>query len=178
MDNPSFKQRAYANAGFVIGDDGVVVIDTLTGCRRVGPLWFRKFARSPTLPVRFVVNTHYHGDHVAGNKALCGRRRTMLAHRNVRTWIHAENLRLLGDKPKPDLITFIEQLAAPTMSTRAQLTCTSARARFRSECFRGTPAATPLSSSRMPKLSSAATSSGRMSCRTRSMARRRRGCRR
>src|SRR5688500_2378474 len=28
VDNPKAKQRSYSNAGFVIGDDGVVVVDT------------------------------------------------------------------------------------------------------------------------------------------------------
>jgi glyoxylase-like metal-dependent hydrolase (beta-lactamase superfamily II) len=115
MDTPSFKQRAYANAGFVIGDDGVVVVDTLTGPDASGRL-VQEIRALTNLPVRFVVNTHYHGDHVAGNKLFADAGARILAHRNVRTWIHAENIRLLGDKPNPDLITLIKQFAAPTMT--------------------------------------------------------------
>jgi glyoxylase-like metal-dependent hydrolase (beta-lactamase superfamily II) len=59
--------KAGGNAGFVVGDDGIAVIDTfenavaarelLTAIRQIG-----------SLPIRFVVNTHYHLDHVAGNE--------------------------------------------------------------------------------------------------------------
>jgi cyclase len=115
MDNPSFKQRAYANAGFVIGEDGVVVVDTLSGPDASGRL-VQEIRALTNLPVRFVVNTHYHGDHVAGNKLFADAGAQVLAHRNVRSWIHAENIRLLGDKPNADLITLIKQFAAPTMT--------------------------------------------------------------
>src|SRR5687767_6068470 len=53
MDNPSFTQRAYANAGLVIGDDGVVVVDTLTGPDASGRL-AQKIRALTNLPVRFV----------------------------------------------------------------------------------------------------------------------------
>jgi len=115
IDNPKAKQRAYANAGFVIGDDGVVVIDTLTGDEAAGHL-LQEIRKLTALPVKFVVNTHYHSDHVAGNKVFADSGGRVLAHRNVRTWIHSENVRLLGDKPNPDLKTFIERFARPTVT--------------------------------------------------------------
>jgi cyclase len=115
IDNPKAKQRSYANAGFVIGDDGVVVIDTLLGDESSRHL-LQEIRKLINLPVRFVVNTHYHGDHVGGNKVFADLGARVLAHRNVRGWIHAENLRMLGDKPKPELKTFVEQLVAPTVS--------------------------------------------------------------
>lgn len=67
IDNPKAKQRSYANAGFVIGDDGVIVIDTLTG-EEAGRHLLEDFRKLTNLPVKFVLNTHYHSDHVAGNK--------------------------------------------------------------------------------------------------------------
>jgi glyoxylase-like metal-dependent hydrolase (beta-lactamase superfamily II) len=114
IDDPKAKQRAYANAGFVIGDDLVVVIDTLTGDEAAGHLLKHIRALTP-LPVMFVVNTHYHGDHVAGNRIFADAGARIMAHRNVRSWIHSENIRLLGDKPSPDLKTFIGRFVAPTM---------------------------------------------------------------
>jgi cyclase len=115
IDNPQAKQRAYANAGFVIGDDGVVVIDTLTGDESARHL-LQQIRKLTALPVKFVVNTHYHGDHVGGNKVFTDVGARVLAHRHVRDWIHAENLRLLGDNPKPELKTLIEQFVAPTVT--------------------------------------------------------------
>lgn len=114
VDNPAAKQRAWANAGFVVGDDGVIVIDTLTGDDASGAM-LAAIRTVTKLPIKFVVNTHYHGDHVAGNRAFVGAGATVLAHRNVRGWIHPENLRMLGPNPQPDLKLFVERLVAPTV---------------------------------------------------------------
>ena len=107
---PDAKQRSYANAGIVIGEDGVLVIDTLTGDEAATHL-LQEIRKLTTLPVKFVVNTHYHGDHVAGNRLFARPGAQVVAHRNVRTWIHSENVRMLGDKPNPDLKTLIERFA-------------------------------------------------------------------
>ena len=114
LDNPKSKQRSYSNAGVVIGDDGVLVIDTLTSDAAAGHL-LKEIRKLTNLPVKFVINTHYHGDHVAGNKVFSSAGATVLAHDNVRRWIHPENLRTLGDTPKPEMKSFVEQLVAPTM---------------------------------------------------------------
>jgi cyclase len=115
VDNPNAKQRSYSNAGIVIGDDGVVVVDTMTGFDASARL-FQEVRRLTNLPVKFVVNTHYHGDHVGGNKLFADSGSRILAHRNVRTWIHAENLRLLGDNATPDLTKLVQSFVAPTVS--------------------------------------------------------------
>src|SRR5262245_48331010 len=115
IDNRKAKQRSFANAGVVIGDDGVLVIDTLTGDEAAGHL-LQEIRKLTTLPVKFVVNTHYHGDHVAGNKVFADAGARVIAHQNVRHWIRAENLRMLGDKPNPDLVTFVERFVAPTVT--------------------------------------------------------------
>jgi glyoxylase-like metal-dependent hydrolase (beta-lactamase superfamily II) len=114
VDNPKAKQRSYSNAGFVIGDDGVVVVDTMTGDDAARRL-LREIRALTGLPVRFVVNTHYHGDHVVGNRLFVDSGAQLLAHRNVRRWILPENLRMLGDKPNPEHKAFIEKLVAPNV---------------------------------------------------------------
>ena len=55
------------NSGFVVTDSGVVVIDT-QGPRGLA-LDLRKRIKEVTeLPVIYVINTHYHGDHTFGNQ--------------------------------------------------------------------------------------------------------------
>jgi cyclase len=115
VDNANAKERSYVNAGIVIGDDGVVVVDTLTGFGASDRL-FQEVRKITNLPVKFVVNTHYHGDHVGGNKLFADAGARILAHRNVRGWIHTENLRMLGDSAKPELTKLIQSFVAPTVS--------------------------------------------------------------
>ena len=113
IDNPKSPAPATSNAGFVIGDDGVTVIDTLGSVEAAKQLLAEIQRRTP-LPVKFVINTHYHFDHVTGNGAFAAAGATILAQRNVRDWIHTENLRLLGPNVPPELKALAESSVAPT----------------------------------------------------------------
>jgi glyoxylase-like metal-dependent hydrolase (beta-lactamase superfamily II) len=98
----------------VIGDDGVVVIDTFFTVDAAEQL--RAAIQSRTkLPIKFVVNTHYHIDHVAGNGVFAKTGAAVVAQRNVRGWIHEENLRLIGDFLTPELKALTESIAAPSV---------------------------------------------------------------
>jgi glyoxylase-like metal-dependent hydrolase (beta-lactamase superfamily II) len=55
-----------ANAGIIIGQDGILVIDTLISAKEAKR--FIKDIRSVSdKPIRYVINTHYHLDHAFGN---------------------------------------------------------------------------------------------------------------
>lgn len=54
------------NVGVVIGDDGLLVIDTRSTHQEARDLLDELATLSPK-PVRWVINTHYHWDHVYGN---------------------------------------------------------------------------------------------------------------
>ena len=63
------ENDASANSTFLIGDSGILVVDTglnaaegrklLAAIRKISPL-----------PVRWIVNTHYHPDHRGGNSVV------------------------------------------------------------------------------------------------------------
>lgn len=69
------------NIGVSVGPDGVVLIDD-----KFAPLAPRVEAAIRTIsqqPIRFIINTHYHGDHTGGNAAFGGKS-TIIAHDNTR----------------------------------------------------------------------------------------------
>ncbi len=64
--NPSPATSFGANAGVIIGKDGVVVVDSLTSAKEAQR--FIRDIRSVTdKPIKYVVNTHHHLDHSLGN---------------------------------------------------------------------------------------------------------------
>lgn len=64
---PGRDNVSVSNAGLIVGDDGLMVIDTLTA-----PMHAARFITAirgvTAKPFRHVVNTHHHGDHVNGNQ--------------------------------------------------------------------------------------------------------------
>jgi cyclase len=110
IDDP--KGDAGANAGFVVGETGVAVIDTFENEAAAKAL-LAQIRGLTHLPIKFVVNTHYHLDHVAGNRVFAQQGAVILAHRNVRDWINSENLKFFGDKIKPEEQTMVANLLAP-----------------------------------------------------------------
>jgi cyclase len=106
------KGEAGANSGFVIGDDGVLVIDTFENENAAKQL-LAEIRKLTKLPVKFVVNTHYHLDHVAGNAIFERAGAVVLAQRNVYAWIHTENLKFFGSNIKPEQKKMVEELGAP-----------------------------------------------------------------
>lgn len=72
---------AGGNIGVSAGTDGLVMIDD-----QFAPLAPKIEAALKSIvdqPLRFLINTHYHGDHVGGNEHF-GAKTTIVAHENVR----------------------------------------------------------------------------------------------
>ncbi len=119
IDGPEHK--AGANSGFVIGDDGVLVIDSFFHPEATQALVAQIHRLTPK-PIRYVVNTHYHIDHTGGDSVLKQAGATIIAHRNVRGWLRPENLHLLGDRITPEMKAQIQSLPLPDVTTTTSLT--------------------------------------------------------
>ncbi len=55
-----------ANAGIIVGKDGIVVIDTLVSAKEA-KRFIADIKKVSDKPIKYVVNTHYHLDHSFGN---------------------------------------------------------------------------------------------------------------
>jgi len=106
--------KAGSNAGFVIGSDSVLVVDTFQDAGVARDL-LAEIRKLSNLPVRFVVNTHYHLDHTTGNQVFAEAGATIVAQRNVRAWLRTENLKFFGPDPKPDKKAWVESLVLPNV---------------------------------------------------------------
>ena len=119
IDGPEHK--AGSNAGFVIGDDGVLVVDAFF-TQDAAKALIAEIRRLTPKPIRYVVNTHYHADHTGGDQALRDAGAIIIAHRNVRGWVRTNNINLFGDRITPELKARIEALPLPDLVTDKDLT--------------------------------------------------------
>jgi glyoxylase-like metal-dependent hydrolase (beta-lactamase superfamily II) len=77
-----FLEGSGGNIGVIMGKDGIIIIDD-----QFAPLTAKiksALAAISDKPVRFVINTHFHGDHVGGNENFGGEGAIIVAQENTR----------------------------------------------------------------------------------------------
>jgi glyoxylase-like metal-dependent hydrolase (beta-lactamase superfamily II) len=76
-------EGAGGNTTVIVGDDGVIMVDS-----QFAPLHDKLKAAIDKLsgnkPIKYLVNTHWHGDHTGGNAAFAKGGVTVIAHANVK----------------------------------------------------------------------------------------------
>jgi cyclase len=92
---------AGGNIGLSVGDDAVFLVDDQFA--PLTPKIEAAIAKITPKPVKFVLNTHWHGDHTGGNENLGKAGALIVAHENVRKRMSVENfIEFLGMKTQPD----------------------------------------------------------------------------
>ena len=116
---------ASGNAGFVIGDDGVVIFDTFFTPVAIEEL-IGEIQKLTNKPIKYAVNSHYHLDHTGGNQVLAARGIPIIAHDNVMQWQIVKNKRFLPapeelQKRKAEAEKQLSDTPAEQTDRRAQL---------------------------------------------------------
>jgi cyclase len=110
------------NAGVVLGDDGVVLVDTCATRRRTERFLAAVGAVGDGAPIRLAVNTHLHGDHCYGN-VLLPDSTVLIGHERTREGLLADVLLAATPpiwSPSPDW--GVDAIRAPTVVLHDQLT--------------------------------------------------------
>jgi glyoxylase-like metal-dependent hydrolase (beta-lactamase superfamily II) len=81
-------EGAGGNIGVSVGDDGVIVVDDQFA--PLTPKIQEAISKISPKPIKFVLNTHWHGDHVGGNENLAAAGAVVIAHDNVRKRMSSE----------------------------------------------------------------------------------------
>ncbi|MGA9573480.1 MAG: MBL fold metallo-hydrolase [Lysobacterales bacterium] len=104
------------NVGISTGEDGLFIIDDQV--RPVTTQLLQAIRKISDKPIRVVVNTHYHADHVGGNEAIGGAGAMIIAQDNVRKRMTTEQVSIFMKETTPPyakdalpLVTFNDRMS-------------------------------------------------------------------
>jgi glyoxylase-like metal-dependent hydrolase (beta-lactamase superfamily II) len=139
----SANRNFISNAAFVITDDRVVVIDAL-GSPPLAQELLVQIRRITPLPVKHVIVTHYHADHVYGLQALQAAGAEVIAHERADAYLQSDTAQLRLQASREDLFPWIDEhtrLVPPDRRLSGPVTLTLGGTRF--EIGHAGPAHTP-----------------------------------
>ena len=97
-----------SNAGFVVTDDGVVVVDAL-GSPTLASELIAEIRRVTPQPIRYVIVTHFHADHIYGLQAFKAIGAKIIAHPAGRAYLNSETAQRRLEASRQDLFPWIDE---------------------------------------------------------------------
>lgn len=114
------------NIAISAGEDGVYIIDDQV--KPVTDQLLAAIAEITDQPIRFVINTHYHPDHVGGNEVISKGGAIIIAHDNVRKRMSSEQFNHFFNETAPawpkdslPVVTFTDQVTLHFNGETAQV---------------------------------------------------------
>jgi len=107
------------NLGFIIGDESIAVIDT-GGSHQVGEALKLAIKKISKKPIKYVINTHVHQDHIFGNTAFLSEGVIIYGHFNLKKALKERGSQYIrqiseaGNKIKGTKIIFPHKIIAET----------------------------------------------------------------
>ena len=90
---------AGGNVAVSYGADGTAIVDDQFV--PMGPKIVAAVRALQDAPIRFVINTHFHGDHVGGNEPMAGAGAVIFAHENVRKRMSVDQFSKVMNRKMP-----------------------------------------------------------------------------
>lgn len=106
-----------SNAGFVVTDEGVVVLDAL-GTPVLGEQLIEEIAKVTDKPIVRVIVSHYHADHYYGLQAFKKRGIEIWAHHAGEAVLGSEDAQARLAQRRADLFPFVDENTVPTAADR------------------------------------------------------------
>lgn len=102
------NQGFISTAGVIVTDEGVVVLDAL-GTPSLGVRLLEEIRKITPLPVKYVVVTHYHADHIYGLQVFKALGAQIIAARGVDAYLDAESSALRLEERRGSLSPWVNE---------------------------------------------------------------------
>lgn len=102
------NQGFMSNAGFVVTRDGVVVFDAL-GTPPLAEALIKQIRRITPAPIKRVIVSHYHADHIYGLQVLKAAGAEIWAHENSRAYLNSPELEARLAQRREELFPWVDE---------------------------------------------------------------------
>lgn len=103
-----FNRNFISNAGVIVAPDGVIVVDALGSPALAQELI--GLVRSVTdQPIKYVIVTHYHADHIYGLQTFTDLGATVIAHAKAKEYLGSDTAKLRLDASRQELAPWVNE---------------------------------------------------------------------